>query len=113
MLLVAVTVLAIASTFLAAFALFESSKASFATLSIAVAASVVLTALSLMLIPSWEAHMQHVDVAAMRRAWNYEGKFPQLAWLSLYLAPYEAALLGASATGGFAWALYRRVRYGY
>jgi len=99
MLLAAVTVLTFASPFLAAFALFEGGGVSFATLCIAVAASIAMTVMSLVLIPGWESHMQHLGSAVSNRR-------------MFYVMPHVAALFCALSTSKLGWTLYRRVRYG-
>jgi hypothetical protein len=113
MLLGAVVLLIIVVPFLAGVALhcLEREWVSLTVLCVAIAASAALTAAAIMLMPGWTAQLEHFDFAAVNRARIDPGKFPELSGLSIYLLPYEAALLGAIATGGLGWTLYRRIRY--
>jgi hypothetical protein len=91
----------------------EQRWISLVALCVDAAAGVAVTTSALLLIPGWEAQMEHFDFTEMGRARARRGRSQGLSMLSFYLLPYELALFGGLATCGLAWRLYYRVRYSY
>lgn len=78
-----------------------------AALCVALAAGVVLTASSAVMVVDWPAQMEHFDFSAFRHADRGRGQGPMAG---VYYWPYYNAVIGVSATYFCGRLIYNRVR---